>query len=320
MMPPGTEMRPSQEFSGILNINKPKGLTSHDVVSRVRRISGQRRVGHAGTLDPMATGVLLLCLGQATRVSEYLMASPKTYQARVRLGISTDTYDSEGQIVDQRDCGDISRQQVTRALEDMVGALEQTPPMYSAIKHQGTPLYRLARRGETVERKPRRVVIHALELLDWEPPDMEATIHCSKGTYIRSLAHDLGQRLGCGAHLTALTRLASGRFQLSDALTLDQVEHAAEHGELAALLLPIDAALQAFPAITVDCELASRIQFGQRVQLPDPPQGNLLRAYAPDGTLVALLRFRSDREWQPHKVFVQPDNNEGYPRSQSSAS
>jgi len=300
-----------QELTGILNIDKPEGLTSHDVVSRVRRISGQRRIGHAGTLDPIATGVLLLCLGQATRVSEYLMASSKIYRACMRLGVTTDTYDSEGQVIDQRDCRNITRQQMQRALEDMVGPLEQVPPMYSAIKHKGTPLYRLARRGEAVERKPRRIVIHAVELLEWQVPDLEARIHCSKGTYIRSLAHDLGQRLGCGAHLTGLTRLASGCFQLSEAFSLEQVEQAAEDGELAALLQPMDAALQAFPAITVGHDLAEMIQFGQRVELPAPPQDRLIRAYAPDGRLLALLRFRSNRQWQPHKVFVQPDNNEG---------
>jgi len=301
-----------QELTGILNIDKPQGLTSHDVVARVRRISGQRRVGHAGTLDPIATGVLLLCLGQATRVSEYLMASSKIYRACIRLGVTTDTYDSEGQIIDQTDCQHITRQQVERVLQDMAGPLDQVPPMYSAIKHKGTPLYRLARRGKTVERKARRIVIHAAELLEWHVPDIEVRIHCSKGTYIRSLAHDLGQRLGCGAHLTGLTRLASGCFQLSEACTLEQVEQAAQHGELPALLLPLDAALQAFPAITVKHDLAERIQFGQRVELCTPPQGRLLRAYAPDGRLLALLRSRSDREWQPHKVFVQPDNDEGH--------
>ncbi len=308
-------MEPAQELTGILNINKPKGLTSHDVVAQVRRISGQRRVGHAGTLDPIATGVLLLCLGQATRVCEYLMADRKVYQARIYLGISTDTYDSEGQITDRASCEHISKQQVEGVLEKMVGPLEQIPPIYSALKHQGTPLYRLARRGESVELKPRRVVIHALELLEWQPPLLEAKIHCGKGTYIRSLAHDLGQRLGCGAHVTSLTRLASGRFQLRDAWTLEQVRRAAEQGELAALLLPMDAALQAFPAITVSGDLARMIQFGQRVQLHDAPQGDLLTAYATDGRLLALLRPSPEGQWQPHKVFVHSHDDEDHPRS-----
>jgi tRNA pseudouridine55 synthase len=299
-----TGTQPTHRFNGILNVNKPSGLTSHDVVSRLRRITGQRRVGHAGTLDPTATGVLLLCLGQATRVAEYLQARDKVYRARLRLGISTDTYDSEGQIVDQRDTGHITHSAVQRALGEMVGPLDQVPPMYSAIKHQGTPLYRLARRGQTVERKPRRVVIHTLELLEWDPPYLEAKIHCSKGTYIRSLAHDLGQRLGCGAHLAELTRLASGRFQLSDALVLEELEHAAEQGKLERLLLPIDAALQDYPAVTVDDDLAKSILFGQRVRLPDAPQATLLRAYGRDEKLLALLRLRNDGAWQPHKVFA----------------
>jgi len=304
---------PPPELCGILNIDKPKGLTSHDVVAQVRRLSGQRRVGHSGTLDPLATGVLLLCLGQATRVSEYLVASEKTYRAGIRLGVSTDTYDSEGQVIQQAEWEHVTRDQVAKALQGMLGPLQQTPPMYSAIKHQGTPLYRLARRGETVERRPRQVMIHAADLLEWNAPHLEVRIRCSKGTYIRSLAHDLGQQLGCGAHLTSLTRLAVGRFQLEKAFTLDQVQAAAEKGELRSLLLPMDAALQSLPSATVDADLAARIRFGQRIQLPGAPQGGLLRAYTTDGALLALLRSHRQGEWQPHKVFLSRENDESHP-------
>jgi tRNA pseudouridine55 synthase len=304
---------PDERTCGILNINKPTGMTSHDVVARVRKITGQRKVGHAGTLDPMATGVLLLCLGQATRVAEYLMASDKTYRARIRLGITTDTYDLEGKTTSQAETDRITRAQVEGELSHLVGRVEQIPPMYSAIKHKGTPLYRLARRGETVARQPRQVEIRALELLAWAPPELEIEVHCSKGTYVRSLAHDIGQRLGCGAHLAGLTRIASGHFRIEQAVTLQDLEQAIAQGELVTLMQPLDAALRAFPAVTADQATASKIAFGQQVCLSAAPEGPMCRAYAADGRLLALLRHQAGELWQPHKVFVQPTNDENHP-------
>lgn len=304
---------PDGKLSGILNINKPRGMTSHDVVARVRKITSQRKVGHAGTLDPMATGVLLLCLGPATRVAEYLMASDKIYWARIRLGIATDTYDAEGEIISQVETDGVTRAQVERELSGLVGSLKQVPPMYSAIKYKGTPLYRLARQGQTVTRQPRKVEIRALKLLEWAPPELEIEVHCSKGTYIRSLAHDLGQRLGCGAHLVSLTRIASGHFRIEQAVSLEDLEQAFAEGRATALLQPLDAALQAFPAVTVDQATAIRITFGQRVRLPKAPEVRMFRAYAADGRLLALLRYHADGLWQPYKVFAQPTNHENHP-------
>jgi len=295
---------PGQKLCGILNINKPSGMTSHDVVLRVRKISGQKRVGHAGTLDPLATGVLILCLGQATRVAEYLMASDKMYRARVRLGVTTDTYDTEGRVTGQAGAEGITRAQVERELSGFVGSLEQTPPMYSAIKHKGTPLYRLARRGQVVARKARKVEIRTLRLTEWAPPQLEIEVHCSKGTYIRSLAHDLGQRLGCGAHLAGLTRMASGHFSIEQAITLEELEQAFAKGEGASLLQPLDVALQAFPSVIVDQATESKIGFGQRVRLSEAPEALMCRAYSADGRLLALLRYDAGGLWQPHKVFV----------------
>ena len=311
---------PDQQLSGILNFNKASGMTSHDVVACVRKVIGQRKVGHAGTLDPMATGVLLLCLGQATRVSEYLMASDKEYRALIRLGITTDTYDAEGQITGQAKTDSITRVQVERELGRLTGSLEQIPPMYSAIKHKGTPLYRLARRGQTVARKPRKVEIKDVELLEWEPPELEIQVHCSKGTYIRSLAHDLGQRLGCGAHLVGLTRTASGRFRIEQAITLEELEQAFAQGEGAHWLHPLDIALEAFPAVTVDQTTERKIIFGQRVPLPEMLETPMCRVYAAGGRLVALLRYHSDGLWQPHKVFGQRSgNDENHSRSAPSS-
>ena len=202
---------------GILNLNKPRGPTSHDVIDRIRALTGIRRVGHAGTLDPLATGVLLVCIGRATRVAEYLMDSHKIYRARVRLGIATDTYDAEGQVipsVDSVDPIEISRAEVETALVRFRGTIEQVPPMYSALKHKGEPLHKLARRGVEVKREPRQVEIPCLALTEWKPPECTLEMTCSPGTYVRALAHDLGQALGCGAHLTGLVRLASGGFRL----------------------------------------------------------------------------------------------------------
>jgi tRNA pseudouridine55 synthase len=309
---------PDQQPTGILNINKARGMTSHDVVARVRRITGQRKVGHAGTLDPMATGVLLLCLGKATRVSEYLMANDKVYHARVQLGITTETYDIEGQITGRAEIDHVTRAQVEHELEMLTAISEQVPPMYSAIKHKGAPLYRLARRGETVTRKARTIEIERLDLLEWSPPQLQLEIHCSKGTYVRSLAHDLGQRLGCGAHLTGLVRVSSGRFHIQEAATVEDVERATAQGQLGQLLSPLDVALEIFPAVTVDQATRKSIIFGQRVQLEEKPDSHMCRAYAANGQLVALLRYLENGLWQPHKVFTQLADNESHPRPQPS--
>jgi tRNA pseudouridine55 synthase len=305
---------PDSGPSGILVVDKARGMTSHDVVDCVRRASGQRKIGHAGTLDPMATGVLLLCLGQATRVAEYLMNHDKIYRARIRLGISTETYDTEGEITSQSATDDITRAQVEQELGRLVGTIEQIAPMYSAIKHRGQPLYRLARRGKTVARKPRKVKIMRLELLEWALPFLVLEIECSKGTYVRSLAHDLGQRLGCGAHLAGLVRTASGRFHIRQANTLQQVERAFAQGHGDQLLLPLDAAVDEFPAVTVDQKTEKSIEFGQRVELPQEPGNHMCRAYSADGRLVALLREHGEGMWQPHKVFIEPANDESHSR------
>ena len=287
-------------MDGILNLSKPQGITSHDVVDRVRAVARQRRVGHAGTLDPMATGVLLVCLGRATRLAEYLMASPKTYRARIRLGVTTDTYDAEGRIVEERPV-QVTRPEVEAALERFRGRTLQVPPMYSAIKRKGQPLYRLARQGITVEREPRPVEIYDLRMTDWEPPELALEVTCSPGTYIRSLAHDLGQALGCGAHLTGLVRLASGDFRLEEAVPLDELTPE----RLPEVLLPPDAALRRYPAFHLDEQAARAVRSGRAIAGPAPADEPLARAYGPDGSFLAVLEYRPDRQvWHPRKVFA----------------
>jgi len=296
-------------LSGILNVDKPPAMTSHDVVDAVRRVSGQRKVGHAGTLDPMATGVLLVCLGQATRVAEYLMAGRKRYRATIVLGTSTDTYDAEGQPVTRGGSIDFERQEVEVALAGFVGSIEQVPPMYSALKRDGQPLYKLARQGKTVERKPRPVEIDEIVLLNWTPPALTLNVTCSPGTYIRSLAHDLGLRLGSAAHLGALVRLSSGRFSLEDAISLERLEEAFEHGQESAFLVPLDEALLDWPAMVVGREDASRIAQGQPLR-GSPPDGNeqapvLSRAYSIEGDFLAVMAYQAETGlWRPKKVFA----------------
>lgn len=296
-------------LSGILNVDKPPGMTSHDVIQALRRVVGQRRIGHAGTLDPMATGVLLVCLGDATRVSEYLMAGRKRYRATIVLGMTTDTYDAEGQVVDLGGKTDWSRAEIEAALAPFVGRINQTPPVYSAIKQKGQPLHKLARQGQTVDVKPRPVEIDDIALLDWTPPSAIVEVTCSPGTYIRSLAHDLGQALGCGAYLGNLVRLSSGRFGLEEAVSLERLEEAFEHGEGESYLLPLDEALLDWPAVVVGAQDAQRILHGQAVAARPPAresdEGQWARIYSLEGDLMAIAVYDSAAQaWQPKKVFA----------------
>jgi len=291
--------------SGILNIDKPRGLTSHDVVDRVRRLAKQRRVGHAGTLDPLATGVLILCLGRATRIVEYLSESPKAYRATIRFGLVTDTWDLEGEVIEEREWQGLSLAEIQQVLPQFQGTIEQVPPMYSALKHQGKPLYKLARQGITIARKPRRVEIYRLSILDWCPPELVLEVECSKGTYIRSLAYELGQALGVGGCLVGLVRTAVGPFRLEDAVALSTLEEAKDWRRY---LLPMDRALIGLPAVVLDEETARRLRFGQSIALGDAPEGHLLRAYDPAERLIAILEATASGLWKPQKVLLPPED------------
>ncbi|HET9476799.1 MAG TPA: tRNA pseudouridine(55) synthase TruB [Dehalococcoidia bacterium] len=297
--------------SGILNVNKEPGETSFGVVGYVRRRSGVRRVGHAGTLDPAATGVLLVCLGQAARVSEYLMALHKTYRATVRLGVSTTTYDAEGDVTRSKDASGMTEGAVRDALKPFVGEIMQTPPAYSAVKVGGERAYRIARRGETVALKARPAHIYGIEVLRCEAPELEIGVECGKGTYIRSLAHDLGEALGCGAHLSALCRTRVGPFDIDDAVDRDALEAAFDDGTWTERVLPMDYGLQDLPGITLHIEDEKDIRHGQAVRIDEDrlsgvqvKAGLECRAYAEVGSLVGIIVF--DEEigmWRPRKVF-----------------
>jgi tRNA pseudouridine55 synthase len=285
--------------SGLLLIDKPSGPTSHDVVARARRVLREKRIGHAGTLDPMATGLLVLLVGQATRLSEYLTEKDKAYTATVRFGQTTDTYDAEGAILS--DSGQVpERVAVEAALEGFRGPLLQQPPAYSAIKRGGQKAYELARRGEAVQLEPRPVTVRTLTLVGWTPPEATLSVTCSAGTYIRSLAHDLGQQLGCGAHLSALRRTASGEFRVDAAASLA----ALETGPVA--LRPMDEAVSDWPRLALTAAETARLINGGSVDLtPAVADGALGRAYNPAGTFIAIVRADvSAQAWRPEKVLA----------------
>ncbi len=277
------------EVHGVLNVFKPAGMTSHDVVDAVRRILGVRRVGHTGTLDPQATGVLPLCVGRATRLAQYLTQADKEYVMTLRLGVTTDTLDAAGRETGRAECVDVTRDDLLAVLPRFRGEIEQVPPLYSAKKVQGERLYRLARRGQTVERQPVRVQVHALELLEFSPPLARLRTVCSKGTYARSLCDDIGRALGCGGHLQDLVRTRSGRFALEAAIRLPALAERAATGRLGEVLLPIAQALEHLPAVRVAPEAGPLILHGGSVP------ASLVAAVPEEagrGSLVRVLGFR----------------------------
>lgn len=298
---------------GIINVDKPEGSTSFQAVALVRKLSEVRKVGHAGTLDPAATGVLLVCLGNAVRVSEYLMELPKTYRGTVHLGVATDTYDATGATVFEGEAGGVDEGALRAALEMLERQEQQTPPIYSAVKVGGTPAHRLARAGKPVSLRPREARIERIELLSFQTPSVELEVRCGKGTYIRTLADDLGRLLGCGAHLRALRRTAVGPFEVDDAVSLHRLQEALADGSWRDLMLPLDYGLAHFPAVYLEMEAEKDVRHGCALEpesapfqrLQDAQDGQRCRAYAEDGSFVGILRYDADaRRWKPRKVFI----------------
>lgn len=292
-------------MDGIFNINKSTGMTSHDVVAKIRRLLKQKRVGHAGTLDPAAGGVLPICVGQATRVAEYLSESGKAYQADVVFGVATDTYDTEGAVTATGSTADLALASIEETLEHFLGPQMQVPPRYSAIKIHGQPAYKRARAGEEITLEPRPIVIYSLEVIDWIPPRLTLAIECSKGTYIRSLAHDLGMQLGCYAYLDALVRTRSGPFTLSESITLEQLAGAIETKTVQHYLYPLDKALEQYPAITLDAETFEKVKHGNTFSSSREYTPGLARVYDSKGHFLAIAMWNEERKaWQPEKVFT----------------
>lgn len=283
----------------------PRLPTSHDIVQRVRRLSGQRRIGHTGTLDPMASGVLVLCLGIATRLVEYYQGHDKRYLAEICLGRETDTYDAMGTVVAQQPVPELDREQIEAALRTFVGEIDQTPPVYSALKQDGESLHRKARRGESVEVASRRVTVHSLELIEVRSAErVLVRVHCSAGTYVRSIAHDLGQALGTCAHLSYLRREAVGDIEEQEAHTLEEIEEVAARGELSTLLQPSGAALD-LPQIVLDSASIERIGYGQKVWLAVDPalEGDLVQSIDVRGQLLGILRILERAEVSTQALF-----------------
>jgi tRNA pseudouridine55 synthase len=292
--------------SGVLVVDKPIGLTSHDVVQIIRRGTGIRRAGHTGTLDPRASGVLVILVGPAVRLSEFVSASDKRYQATIRLGASSDTYDAEGVVTQSTvSVDDITEEQFNEALQQFVGEIEQVPPPFSAVKVKGRRAYDMAREGEDFELAPRMINVYSLEILEWAPPEVVVDVYCSSGTYVRSLANDLGKVLGTGAYLVGLRRTKSGRFTLRDAVPLRRLQESFDAGDWYRFLIPAAEALADWPMVELDADEVELVRHGHRLPAL-PEQKGWARGVSQQGDLVALLEVdEATREWQPKKVFFQ---------------
>jgi len=289
-------------ISGVLVVDKPVGMTSHDIVQIIRKGTNIRRAGHTGTLDPRASGVLVILIGPAVRLSEYVSASDKRYQAIIKLGTTTDTYDADGHITSSSPVN-ITEEQFENTLKQFIGEIEQVPPPYSAVKVKGRKAYEMAREGEEVDLQPRKIQVYNLELLEWAPPEAVIDVYCSSGTYVRSLAHDLGDRLGCGAYLVGLRRTKSGRFTLRDAVPLRKLREAFEVGNWYQFLIPAAEALSDWPALELTVEQVEAVRHGNRIPA-EPKDTGMVRGISQQGELVALLEVDpATREWQPRKVF-----------------
>ncbi len=295
-------------IDGIINLNKPQGKTSFQMVALVRRLTGVRKTGHSGTLDPAATGVLPILIGRATKLASFLTDSAKTYRAEIEFGRSTTTYDSSGDTIDEGDTSSLTFETIEKKLERFRGDIEQIPPMFSALKHQGKPLYKLARAGIEIARAPRKLHIFRLEIQNWQTPLLSVEVECSKGTYIRSLAHDLGQTLGCGAHLKALIRVQTGPFHIDQSVTTDQLETGFQNNSWQSFVHSPDIALSRLTAITIKASEKSNITQGKPVTPVDEQEASkneLVRVYSEEGQFLALVHFNQETGlWHPKKVFV----------------
>ena len=299
----------TEPIDGILNVDKPSGITSMDVVRRIKHASKQKRVGHGGTLDPFASGVVPICIGRATRMMEYLVDGVKRYRATIRLGVETNTYDVDGEVAYERDASDIDLDAIRQALSRFSGVVEQVPPMFSALKKDGKRLYQMARSGIEIEREARKVHVMSVDVEDWSHPDLTIDVTCGRGFYMRSLAHDLGEALGCGGHLKELTRTQNSAFCIDRALSLEEAENCFSDDAWRNVLHAPDVAVQSLGAVIVDVNTAKRVRNGQplpgSLRIPFDRSDEECRVYSSDGVFLALAAFdRSTGQWQPRKVFA----------------
>lgn len=304
----GRQRRPrGRKVNGILLFDKPIGISSNDALQRVKRLYKAQKAGHTGSLDPLADGLLPLCFGAATKLSAYLLDADKHYWVRVKLGVTTATADAEGEVLETRPTEGITEENLREVLPKFTGEIDQLPPMYSALKHKGQRLYKLAREGIEIEREPRRIQIHELRLLKFELPEFELQVHCSKGTYVRTLAEDIGNALGCGAHVVGLRRTGVGPYGPQDMVTLDRLEAiAAEQGEagLDALLLPLDSALGDWPEVRLSDDAAHYLQMGQAVLVPKAPTEGWVRLYDARRGFIGVGEVEDDGRVAPRRLMT----------------
>ena len=296
-------------LDGIINLNKPPGPTSMDMVRMVKRVTGETKVGHGGTLDPFASGVLPICFGRANKLMQYLIDRKKVYKANVYLGVVTDSFDSLGKVIREDDASTVTEQMLVATLDQFVGLINQVPPMFSALKKNGKRLYELARLGQEVERAPRGVTVYRIELIEWNPPEVSLRIECGRGVYIRSLAYDLGEALGCGAFLKELTRLRAGPFSIEDSTTPEEFLSLGETGGWTQILSAPDMILEDVKEAVVAFEIESFLRHGRKIPLEkfselEVVHGEICRVYNPAGDFLGIVNFDSvDQLWQPKLVL-----------------
>jgi len=293
---------------GIINIDKPLGITSMDVVRKIRQATGVRKVGHGGTLDPMASGVIPVGIGNATRILEYIVLYDKSYIAHIYLGESTDTFDSEGHIVNTNGTPPNNSDMIDKTLNEFRGEIMQTPPPYSAIKKNGTRLYELARRGQDTYIDPRKAMVHELKIRKYSPPILELFVRCGKGFYVRSLANDLGITLGCGGYIKNLRRTSVGKFDITNSITLPKALITIENGDTSDIIQPMGMCLNNFKRVDLSAEETNMIRNGQKIPYKEiyiTPGEPLAAAFEPKGALAAIIMFEDNScEWKPVKVFL----------------
>lgn len=297
-----------RDVSGVIVLDKPAGMSSNDAVQRVKRQFAARKVGHTGSLDPLATGVLPLCLGEATKFSQYLLNSDKRYVAEIRLGVSTDSGDAEGEVLEERDPSGIDRACIDAALDAFRGAIEQVPSMFSAVKHHGKPLYKLARQGIEIEREARPITVYTNVIVAFEDARLTLDIHCSKGTYVRTIAHDLGEALGCGAHVDALRRTQAGPYCEADLATFEDIEQAWDEHRLDDLLRPVASTVGQWPEVVLTGAPAFYLKQGQPVLVPHAPTTGWVRLVEgtdDDGQFIGVGEILDDGRVAPRRLIVK---------------
>ena len=306
----GRRRKHGRDIDGILLLDKPLHLSSNEALQRVKRLYQANKAGHTGSLDPLATGLLPVCLGGATKFSTYLLDADKHYRVRIRLGITTTTADAEGEVLETRPVVGVDETRLQAVMARFQGPIEQLPPMYSAVKHQGERLYKLARQGIEVERQPRTVTIHRMALIDLALPELELDVHCSKGTYVRTLAEDIGAELGCGGHVIGLRRTGVGPYVEPERrfVTLEEIEDliAAEedpYPALDSLLLPLESALEHWPAVRLTADAAFYLRQGQAVLVPQAPTAGLVRLYDPSRHFLGVGCILDDGKVQPKRLL-----------------